>query len=224
MSHFTVAVATKKNSIDEVEKLLEPYYEGKEVEAYLDEDGDETTYNPNSKWDWYSIGGRWNNPLIVEKNNTDVCEDGDVGMFASNDNKVEGHPELKRVNGAKIKDIKFDMLNGGIEKAKREWELLVEEQEPQTPEEKDIVETNVYIPQYYIDQYGTKEEYVRQSTMFSTWAFVNENGWCEQGKMGWWAMNDATKDSRKEFIDKLNEYINAPEHQDEYLFIVDCHI
>ena len=20
-----------------------------------------STYNPNSKWDWYTIGGRWNN-------------------------------------------------------------------------------------------------------------------------------------------------------------------
>lgn len=35
---------------------------------YEDEDKDEqgnlySTYNPNSKWDWYSIGGRWNGYL-----------------------------------------------------------------------------------------------------------------------------------------------------------------
>ena len=215
MSHFTVAVATKKNSIEEVEKLLAPYSVNIEVEPYLDEDGDETTYNPNSKWDWYEIGGRWDNYLIVDRNNDDVYNKGV---------EVKGHPELKKVNGAKIKDIKFDLINGSREKAIREWELFVEEQEPQTPEEEDLVKWNMYIPQYYIDQYGTKEEYVRQSTMFSTWAFLNEQGWCEQGYMGWWAMDDATKDSRIEYIDKLNEYIKSPEHQDEYLFIVDCHI
>lgn len=223
MSHFTVAVATKKNSIEEVEKLLAPYSENLEVEPYLDEDGDETTYNPNSKWDWYEIGGRWNNHLIVDRNNDDVYDK--RGLLVPNyGDEVKGHSELKKVNGAKIKDIKFDLINGGREKAVREWELFVEGQEPQTPEEEDLVKWNMYIPQYYIDQYGTKEEYVRQSTMFSTWAFLNEQGWCEQGSMGWWAMNDATKDSRIEYIDKLNEYIKSPEHQEEYLFIVDCHI
>lgn len=215
MSHFTVAVAAKKNSIKEVEKLLAPYNENIGVKPYLDEDGELTTYNPNSKWDWYEIGGRWNNYLIVDKNNDDVYDNGD---------EVKGHPELKKVNGAKIKDIKFDLINGGREEAVRKWELFVEEQEPQTPKEEDLVKWNIYTPQYYIDQYGTKEEYVRQSTMFSTWAFLNEQGWCEQGSMGFWAMNDATKDSRIEYIDKLNEYIKSPEHQEEYLFIVDCHI
>ena len=223
MSHFTVAVATKKNSIDEVEKLLAPYDENIEVEPYLDEDGDETTYNPNSKWDWYQIGGRWNNSLVVDRNNDDVYDEREF-LVPDNGDEVKGHPELKKVNGAKIKDIKFDLINGGCEKAIREWELFVEEQEPQTPEEEDLVEWNMYTPQYYINQYGTKEEYVRQSTMFSTWAFLNEQGWCEQGSMGWWSMNDATKDSRIAYIDKLNEYIKSPEHQEEYLFIVDCHI
>lgn len=26
-----------------------------------------TTYNPNSKWDWYSIGGRWNNYIYLKE-------------------------------------------------------------------------------------------------------------------------------------------------------------
>lgn len=49
MSHFCVAVATKKKDIEEVDRLLKPYWEELEVEPYKDEDGDETTYNPNSK-------------------------------------------------------------------------------------------------------------------------------------------------------------------------------
>ena len=28
-----------------------------------------STYNPNSKWDWYSIGGRWNNNLVTKSDN-----------------------------------------------------------------------------------------------------------------------------------------------------------
>lgn len=26
-----------------------------------------TTYNPNSKWDWYSVGGRWNNYIYLKE-------------------------------------------------------------------------------------------------------------------------------------------------------------
>ena len=33
----------------------------------IDEDGNLlSTYNPNSKWDWYSIGGRWDGNLITK--------------------------------------------------------------------------------------------------------------------------------------------------------------
>lgn len=27
-----------------------------------------STYNPNSKWDWYEIGGRWKDILLVREN------------------------------------------------------------------------------------------------------------------------------------------------------------
>lgn len=283
MSHFCVAVATKTKDISEIEKLLEPYWEEKEVEPYIrrtkadiiedarkwkadfeaelkenpekemfewqqkylnantdeelyklqkeedelyDEDGNElTTYNPNSKWDWCSIGGRYDKCLIVDKDNEDTYDNGEIGLFGGiSDGEVEGHPELKRTNGAKIKDIKFNMMGGNYEKAIREWELIVEGQESKNEAEAEVIKWNLYKPEYYIEQYGTKEEYARQESMFMTWAFVNEQGWCEQGEMGWWAMNDATKDSRLAFAEKLNEYISSPEHQEEYLFIVDCHI
>lgn len=40
----------------------------------IDEDGNLlSTYNPNSKWDWYEIGGRWNGELInKEGKNTNI--------------------------------------------------------------------------------------------------------------------------------------------------------
>lgn len=57
MSHYLVGVVV--NDISEVEDILAPYDEGLEVEPYTDNDGETTTYNPKSKWDWYQIGGRW---------------------------------------------------------------------------------------------------------------------------------------------------------------------
>ncbi len=197
------------------------YYE----EDQIAENGEVySTYNPKSKWDWYAIGGRYNNRVIVDKNNDDVIDYYDLGLGMSFKCNVDDEPNLKRVNGARIKDIHFDKMGGDYEKAIRFWELIVEGQEPKDDKEKEEIKWNFYKPEYYIEQYGTKEEYARQEAMFSTWAFVNEQGWCEQGEMGMWCVNDATKDSRLAFAEKLQEYIKDPKHQDEYLIIVDCHI
>lgn len=231
MSHFTVAVITKKNSREEIEKILEPYWEELEVEPYIDktkeqiienakewkkkfterkekgeklnewylkyinastdeelykleitddEEYDEngnhlTTYNPNSKWDWYSIGGRWNKVLLTNKDNKDVVEKQDFGLFnyCGDKETIDGY---KWVNGAKIKDIDFKKMNEGKE-------------EP-----------------------------------FYTWALVDETDWYEQGKMGWWATSDATNETTNTFAKQFQEYINNPDNQEKYLTIVDCHI
>lgn len=231
MSHFTVAVITKKNSRKEIEKILEPYWEELEVEPYIGEtkeqliknakrlqklylerqekgesmseyeskyinattdeelyeaykDEDEkydeqgnrlTTYNPKSKWDWYSIGGRWNKVLLTNKDNKDVLEEQDFGLFNYCDDKetIDGY---KWVNGAKIKDINFEKMNEGKEKP------------------------------------------------FYTWALVDEIDWYEQGKMGWWATSDATNESTNTFAKQFQEYINNLDNQEKYLTIVDCHI
>lgn len=73
MSHFVVGVITKVDE-DNVNNLLKPYMEDcgdcldhEYLEFREDEEGniDMATgergywYNPNAKWDWYEIGGRW---------------------------------------------------------------------------------------------------------------------------------------------------------------------
>ena len=183
-----------------------------------------STYNPNSKWDWYAIGGRYNNLIVVDKDNNDVVDHYDFGLGMSLKSYVDGEPNLKKVNGARIKDIHFDKMGGDYEKAIRFWELIVEGQEPKDEQEKERIKWNFYKPEYYIERYKTKEEYAKQESMFVTWALVDEKGWLEQGKMGWWGLNDATNESTKSFAEVFQEYINEPNNQDKYMVIVDCHI
>lgn len=79
MSHFTVAVFTPTGA--EVDELLAPFQEGGLDECPMDylefeEDDDYEVddikgirgywFNPNAKWDWYSIGGRWGGLLLVD--------------------------------------------------------------------------------------------------------------------------------------------------------------
>lgn len=75
MSHFSVGVITRNGTDDEVEELLAPFSEDLEVETYLNEDGEECTYNPEAKWDWWDFGGRWQGLI---NNNSDTAQLKDV--------------------------------------------------------------------------------------------------------------------------------------------------
>lgn len=200
-----------------------------EYEQY-DEDGNElSTYNPNSKWDWYSVGGRWRNSLLTKKDNEDVISKTILEDLINQGSNLRKETPIgyKWVDGAKIKDIDFKKaieFKNTYNKAIRFWETYVEGKEPITEEEKENIKFELYKKEYYIKRYGTKENYANMASTFSCWALLDETGWYEKGKMGWWAMNESTRDSEELFIEKFTETINKPENQDKYLIIVDCHI
>lgn len=108
MSHFTVGVIVQ-NPVGDLESLvnplLVPYSENIRVEPYMKTcpccngageierdgirttcpccDGNkeyETTYNPDAKWDWFVIGGRWDN--IIDGNWCKVSDLKDNPFFA----------------------------------------------------------------------------------------------------------------------------------------------
>lgn len=61
MSHFTVTVALPDNAANiksYLTNMLRPFDENLEVEEFT-EDGETYWRNPNAKWDWWTIGGRW---------------------------------------------------------------------------------------------------------------------------------------------------------------------
>ena len=201
------------------------------LQIYEDESYDKngnhlTTYNPNSKWDWYEIGGRWNKILLVKEEVKDI-EEG-TPSWGNLDSINKKAPEgFKWVTGAKIKDIEFEKaieFNNAYNKSIRFWELYVEGQEPQNEEEKEMIKWEIYKKEYYIERYETKENYAKINSIFTTWALLDEKGWHEKGEMGWFAMANDTKDSELLFIEKFTETIQKPENQDKYLVIVDCHI
>lgn len=64
MTHFiTLVICLDVMNSEQVKKvaakLMAPYDENNTVPEYMREDGELTTYNPNGKWDWYQVGGRY---------------------------------------------------------------------------------------------------------------------------------------------------------------------
>ncbi|MBQ8997106.1 MAG: hypothetical protein IJ086_00270 [Clostridium sp.] len=232
MSHYTVGVIIPKEFKEEelrgaVEGALEPFDENLEVEEYvaytkeeiecdyeqyakrmienkeepvsyqefaedytsrgLDDEGNALSiYNPDSKWDWYVIGGRWNNEIETKSG--------------------------KKVNYARIKDIKFEVE-------------LTEEELAQAKEHysKLISEGDYFKPEYYQRRYPKVEAYI-DSFNFSTYALLDAEGeWHEPGTMGWFGMSSAGPEEQTKF---QSEYMQLIQEQDpeDWFVLVDCHI
>jgi len=221
MSHFVTLVLIPKEAPDihdAVSELLEPYDENMRVEPYQKEcycvgkqekgkkpDPDcercngtvicESTYNPNSKWDWWQIGGRWSGSLKEDYNpsedprNQEICDlcDGTGKREDSIGNSMREQDPNYTCNGCNGKGI--------TTKWPTEWVVDAGNIEPVS----DIPDS--FIPYSLIVSYGE---------------------WHQKGDMGWWGMssNDKEKDDwEKECRDIFTEYADT-----HLAVVVDCHI
>lgn len=191
---------------DDIRDWMKPYLEATtdeelyklEIEDYEEDDIDKngnilSTYNPKSKWDWYSIGGRWDN----------------------GDNVIQ------------IKDFKLydDLDDDTIVLYKKAWESFEGKYKLTEDEEKKIFgEFRMWNNKYYLDRYGTCENYIKAISSNIPYAFVDANGWYEKGQMGWFGCDNATQESIEDYTEFAEKYFTAEENQNKYIVWVDCHI
>lgn len=184
----------EKENYEDFEDFLLHYY-GYRVNEATGEYG--YTCNPNAKWDWWQIGGRWGGLLKIKKDG--ACD-----------------------NSAKVADVDFTPDQNAYNKAIRFWEVVVEGKERLPHENKEDF-FHFYKPEYYIQYYGTKEAYAESCSCFSTYAFLTADGeWVGKGDMGWFGMGTDTGESAREYQKKLDKYI--ADHPELYITIIDCHI
>lgn len=252
MSHYLVGVIVDdiSNIESEVEKILAPYNENMEVEPYIyktkaeiiaegraskeeyshrdskdikdwmkpyleahtdgqlyrleiegvakkdiDKNGNLlSTYNPNSKWDWYSIGGRWD-----DENNVVQIKD-----FKLYDDSVSAETIALYIKA---------------------WNSFEGKYKLSEEEEKVIFDGfRLYNDKYYLDRYGTCDNYIKAMLSRIPYAFVDANGWYEKGQMGWWGCDNATQESIEDYTKFAEKYFTAEENQNKYIVWVDCHI
>lgn len=176
--------------------------------------------NPNSKWDWYQIGGRWQGILKLKEGAT-----GKIGKVSLLMDKHEYKEEF--IDSAKIKDIDFsiDKESEKYKKAIRFWELKIDKQEPITEEDKKQLEWDWYKDEYYIERYKDKYDYADQICSISTYAVITSDGvWHSKGDIGWWAYSSETgEESRNWDLSFYDKFIKNSDPEIT-ITIVDCHI
>lgn len=174
--------------------------------------------NPNAKWDYWRVGGRFRGLLKASKGTL-----GELSWEYTIDKENQYLEAAGQYDQAQIKDIDFSLDQELYDKAARFWEVYVEKA-PLQPEENPEAFESFYTPEYYKRFYGSKENFAKERAGFSTWALVTPEGeWYEKGDMGWWGLHDGTEESFKDFSDVL-EKILAECDPEWYITIVDCHI
>lgn len=157
-------------------------------------------YNPNSKWDWYSIGGRFSDIIpLKEGGYTDEAHMCDVDI------NHRDKDEYKR--------------------ARRFWQLYVDGQAPVTEEDKELLKYVWYKKEYYTERYENAEEYASWRAGFTFYAALLPTGeWIEPGQMGWWGISGATAEDDKAWHKKVKEILKQAQDNNWDITIVDCHI
>lgn len=159
---------TNKEYIDEIKEDIRDY--AKKIEHYTDEDYYDyiaydytedmidkegnlySTYNPNSKWESWEIGGRWNNYLTLKR-------------------EKDNYPILN-TNVAKIKDIDFDYVSEKVVKRYEAiWEQEVDGKYQETGER-----FTMYTKGQLLNKYKTKENFIKTVTEFRTHAILTPDG------------------------------------------------
>lgn len=212
MEEMRQMYAKEKKGDEPFDTFVNRYY-GCSYNEELDECG--YLCNPNAKWDWYQVGGRWSNTLRLKPR----CHGNHGEKSWCNENEA---PKEGLCDQARLCDVDLSPDPSAYERAVRFWEVVVEGAALRADEAADQYQT-FYSREYYLDQFGDKHSYAQHIASFSAWAFLTPDGeWHQNGQMGWWGVHDATKESRNTFALALKAALDSDSAL--WLTIVDCHI
>lgn len=234
MSLFTVMVIG-----DNPEAQLAPYDENIKVPAYTGEDGNQTNYNPKSKWDWYQLGGRRTGFLRLKPEGVgfvgkpgvltkpakagyaDSARLGDIDIEA-----MREEAEMRmREKLAKIADIPRDWLSWEEVKKKFPDDFNACKKAYWEQQNAKAVSARLGLFLQRPDEYLNSDEELiaaaRQNAL-QTFAVVKDGEWYERGEMGWFACAENEKSSEVWSVE-FEKLINGlpPE---TLISIYDCHI
>lgn len=161
--------------------------------------------NPNRKWDWWMVGGRWR------------------GQVKATDGGVAKDDPTPYPNGgydqAKLGNMIWDRDEAAAKRASDEWRSWVE------GEEIEGIDRPRWKKKYYVNQYGDRDGYVLcESTMWWRAVITPDGKWHEVGEMGWFGISSESDRAIVEWAEHFKERFIDPYPPECLLTVVDCHI
>ena len=236
-------------SLDEVDKEGQHKYgyavvdkEGNTIQAF-------NRTNPNKKWDWYQLGGRWSGFFLVKDgaeankgsaglmgscrdnsaNSADQCFKKDIdinGMYQreidSGLPKFDAVQEILKTIEPPIKWSEFRGQYDDIDTARKKWHSHPFNVEINKQKLSSFMGCDH--EQYRIGQENARELFIEdcKCRALTPFAFLKDGEWVEKGEMGWFGCvsNEKLKyDWSAQFRDMFEA---LPD--DTLISMVDCHI
>ena len=169
---------------------------------WIDSEGNlMSSFNPNGKYDWCRVGGRWTG-YFASKNG------GILGSYSAFDETPrKGYYDIVCVKDIDWKKMDKDLKN---ERAERfDAELLL-------PEDRRFLYDRRY------RKGMTKKEYIDLPFSHATFAVVHNGEWYEKSRAGWWGMAPNEKEEA-EWESTFYSIIKSL-NPDDRVAIVDCHV
>lgn len=187
--------------------------------------------NPNRKWDWYSVGGRWSGWLRLRSGgDADTALKGEIdwgGMMSGAATKAAARYDgvMKLIGHLPPNRTWVEISDGRpIRESMREeywsqprcatWKAA----DRATLEALGCDTIFGSVDDFLIsrDQYIDRARYQR----VSCFAFLREGKWAERGEMGWWGCVSNENDAWEEVFWELLQQVPDTER----VTVVDCHI
>lgn len=146
-------------------------------EDEINEDGEvEVWGNPEGRYDWYTIGGRWDKPLRL--------------------------PDGQKTNAARVKEVAFGFDTDAFLEHSRKWELVINREAPRNEKERQYLDNSdtKALRRYMLAQSNDKETYARVQAEMVPQAFVSlGDGWVDMSQDK--RFYEKWKDARRQYAD-----------------------
>lgn len=192
--------------------------------------------NPNKKWDWWQVGGRWHGFLKLKHGAEG--ETGEPGLMTPE--AKQGWVDCARKGDVDWDGMRDDAANEAAQRYDRVRELAPGDWEPwesvrerfsniedartfyhSQGQVKAAKKEGFWEPDSFL---ASRESYIEKAraAAVAPFAILYNGEWIERGEMGWWAIisNDTGKEN---WMDKSWAIIQSVPDE-EPITIVDCHI
>ena len=183
--------------------------------------------NPEARWDWYQVGGRWKGMLRVRPGTEGGH--GSASLIAGTDTEKEADPLW--CDGAKIADVDWNAMKTLGDAKRAKWydeamQWVEDHKEGKTDDDiRNHLNWHFGLNTKEDGMFESKEEYIAKDSGFSTYSVLEDGEWKEADKMGWFGCGAVGEEKEKwneNYPDMIARWI--AEKPDHIITIVDCHI
>lgn len=200
--------------------------------------------NPNKRWDWWAVGGRWPDRLTMKNGRRcDQCRLSDLDLEGMRTTRITERRGYVRDAIGKVglamgeaEEI-WKRYVPALAAERKAWNAARHEGTPVAwaawidalPKDHVVYEANrTHRLVRELDDYGVPEdapdlsEWIESPPAITSHAYVLNGEWHERGEMGWWAVVHDPQ-QRTKWEDEVSDMV-AGLRPDQWLSVVDCHI